>query len=481
MKCLFVSVNKDKGFRPALPIGMITVATEATKYGHEVYCVDLCFENDLSAVENALRDFDPGILAISIRNIDLQSYLEPVFSLPLTRRIAELCHKTKPSCKIVLGGPAFTLMPEEMMRYIPADFGIVGPGEINLPVLLDNLDKNESINNIPGLISRNQDGSLLVNPTNDAYVEFGSEPTANRKLYDERYFSYSFTGPTTIKEAADAVLSKRGCPLSCIYCTNSIIAGTKLKLKSPEKTVDEIEELTKLGKTKRFEFADGAFNMPYDHALQICKEMVKRNMRFPWNCMFSPGAANPELLDLMVASGCDLLELGSEAGSDKILRILQKNFNVERLKKVHEMIDERGIKAEHCIFIGSPGETKETILETLDTMEELVPDTKDSLHRLYVTFGYRIFKGTKLYQIALDEGIINEKDYLAVPKYYIAPNILKDDSLLDLIEEKIAGHSNWYLWWGIPNIHLKERVKEMRKIYQRMDEVFLKAIGIGSN
>jgi len=481
MKCLFISVNKDKGFRPALPIGMITVATETSKYGHEVYCVDLCFEDDISAVENALRDFDPEIIAISIRNIDLQSYLEPVFSLPLARRIAELCHKTKPNCKIVLGGSAFTLMPEEMMLYIPADIGIVGPGEKNFPLLLDNLNKNGNINNIPGLVRRSQDGSLLVNPVNVTYVEFGSAPTANRALYDERYFNYTFIGPTPIKVAADAVLSKRGCPLSCIYCTNSIIAGTKLKLKSPEKTVNEIEEIIKLGKIKRFEFADGAFNMPIDHALQICKEMVKRNMRFPWNCMFSPGAASPELLDLMVTSGCDLLELGSEAGSDKILQILQKNFDVERLKKVHEMINERGIKAEHCIFIGSPGETKETLLETFDTMEGLVPNTKDSPHRLYITFGYRIFKGTKLYQIALEEGIINEKDYLAVPKYYVAPNILKNDSLLDLIEDKIAEHNNWYLWWGIPNIHLKERVREVQKIYQQMDEVFLKAIGIRSN
>lgn len=476
MKVLLVSANKEKSFRPALPLGMITLAKELEKNGYQQCCVDLCFEDGMDSLKQALERFNPDVIGISIRNIDYQSFLEPVFNIPFVREIVEVCRMLKPKCKIVLGGASFTLVPEEIMSYVPADFGIVGPGERNFVELLALMNSNGKMEEIPGLVYRLLDGKIVVNPIGEDYTEFGEAPTEDRLLYDHRYFDYVFKGPTPIEVAADTVLSKRGCPQSCIYCVNSIIAGTKLKLKDPGQTVDEIEDIIKLGKAQRFEFADGAFNMPYDHALQVCQEMARRKIKMPWNCMFSPGAYSRELLDLMVATGCDLLELGTEAGSDAILRKLDKNFSVSNIRELHKMIDERGMKAEHCIFIGSPGETKQTLLETLDVMEELVPGEVSSPHRLYITLGYRIFRGTKLYNIALEEKIIAGSDNLAVPKYYINPDIL-EDSLLDLIEKRIVSNANWYLWWGIPAISLKHRVKQVKSEYSNMDTVFAEVVG----
>lgn len=473
MKVLLISANRERGFRPALPLGMITIAGELIKHNHELLCIDLCFEDSPTiTVEKAMQDFNPDVVGISIRNIDNQNFLEPIFNLPFIRRLNLHCRELSPSCKIVLGGPGFTLMPEEIMRYTYADFGIIGPGEKNFPILLERLTKNENINDIPGLIYfRKGSNVLLINKPNEFSTDFGSTFPA-RELYDNRYFSSTYRNPIFTEEIADSVLSKRGCILSCIYCTNSVIAGTKIRLKSPGTTVDEIEQIIKHGRAKKFEFADGAFNMPYDHALQVCREMVKRKIHYPWICMFSPGTVTQDLVDLMAETGCCRVELGTEAGSNKILKNLEKNFGVEQIRKTHQILTERGIRVEHCIFIGSPGENRDTVLETFELMNELVPNSKNSLSRVFISLGFRVFKETKLYQIALEEGVLRKEDCLALPRFYVSPNVLRDDLLLSLIEKWVVEHQNWYLWWGLPHYSLRERIEEVNQVYKKIEDVY---------
>ncbi|NJO89130.1 MAG: radical SAM protein [Chloroflexia bacterium] len=476
MKILLVSTNQVKGFRAAMPIGMIAIASAAKKNGHTLHCIDLCFENrSEEALKKEILGFNPDIIGFSIRNIDNQNFLDPSFILPPVRRYIKLSRKWKADTKIVVGGPAFTLMPDEMIKYLQADYGIVGPGEKNFIELLHKLGNNEDISDIPGLITYIGKETHLL-PVDESYLGMEYLNADDINLYDEKYYSYYFNGPTPMKHVAFPIMGKRGCVYSCIYCANSLIAGTKIKLKPPSEVVDDIEAVIRHNKAKYFEFVDGAFNAPYSHALEICREMKKRKINHPWLCMFNPGNATEELLDLMAETGCKVAELGTECGSDIILRRLKKHFTVQKIKETHKMLTKRGIKAEHCVFLGSPGETEETLNETFNLLEELVPNNAQTINRVFISLGYRIFRGTELYDIAIEEKVISENDSLLLPKFYVNWNILNNDKLLDLIEHKVHKHTNWYLWWGFSRYTLREQIQQVKAQYKGMENAVVEAL-----
>jgi anaerobic magnesium-protoporphyrin IX monomethyl ester cyclase len=473
MKVLMISTNRDRAFRPSLPIGMVTVAAELDSRRHCCKCLDLCFEDDpASAVTGAVSTFEPDVVGVSIRNIDLQTMLEPAFTLPFVRRVVDSCRSASQGLPIVLGGAGFSLMPEGILRYTEADYGVVGPGETSFPELLDCIYQGTLSRDIPGVLHRHADGSITGTRTTDHYSAFGRAPLPARELYDSRYFTHRYQTPVPFEGVADVILAKRACPGRCAYCASSVRTGISLVLKAPSRTVDEVEHVVALGRSPRFEFGDGAFNMPYAHALSVCEEMARRGVRFPWNCMFSPGPATDRLVDLMASTGCDDVEMGAESGSNAILTTLRKHFRADKIVKTCHMLRARGIRVEICIFVGSPGESRDTVLESFDLMERLVPDDPSCHDRVSINFGYRLFKGTELHRRAVEEGVIGIHDDLAFPRYYVAPAVLYDDSLLDTIERRVVANRNWYLWWGIPHYPLRDRVRESLREIERMRAIF---------
>lgn len=479
MRILYISINKEKSLRPALPIGMIVVATETVRHNHEVKCVDLCFEEDnFEAIKRAIDNYTPDIIGISVRNIDSLSFLEPVFYLPLLKSVVISCRELIPQCKIILGGAGYTLIPEEVLEYSKADYGIVSGGEKPVPMLLERISKNETVEDIPGLVYRRGDGRVMINRP-DYNLDLNEYSFPDRNYYDNRYFTFEYSTPTGKLKTVETIQSKKGCVISCIYCNNPKIEGPRIRLRSPNHLVDEIEKIQSEGKVKGFEFVDGIFNLPYNHAMEICKEMERRRINIPWTCMMNPGKVTHELVEIMARTGCHTIEFGSDSGSDKILEILNKQFTAADIRNAHELTRNYGIKVMHCVFIGSPGETKESLNMTFDLMDDIAPSEEKITTRVYFNFGFRIFDNTRLHEIALEEGVICKEDNLAVPKFYISPTVINDESILDLIEQRVTKHDNWYMWWGLPNISLKERVNQVKKEYRQMEELYYDVLNFG--
>ena len=137
MKMLFISLNQETGFRPVFPIGANIVANAVKQMGWETKLLDLCFSTKpLEEVTKEMVAFSPDFIGISIRNLDFQSYLEPVFHLPFIKRVVDTIKKCKESAVIILGGSGFTLAPKEILRYLQVPYGIYGPGENALPMFL---------------------------------------------------------------------------------------------------------------------------------------------------------------------------------------------------------------------------------------------------------------------------------------------------------------------------------------------------------
>jgi radical SAM superfamily enzyme YgiQ (UPF0313 family) len=261
--------------------------------------------------------------------------------------------------------------------------------------------------------------------------------------------------------------------LKCAYCSNHKVDGHDVALFDVRKTVDQMEKLQQLPNTRGFEIVDGVFNLPLPHALDVCRQMRQRQVKLPWTCMLNIGAVTEELAQLMGETGCMRVDFGTDACSDPVLRRLNKTYTKQDIVNAHNIIAaQESIGIMHCIFIGSPGETRASVFESLELMDRLVPNQADVNNFVYFSLGMRIWEGTRLYDIALEDGVIQRQDDMSFPHFYIAPNILRDDQLLDEIEAFIVAHENWYLWWGLPNCSLRQRIRQVTEEYHNTQQLF---------
>lgn len=476
VKLLLISVNKEKAVRPVLPIGMVTVAAQVLKAGHEVDCLDLCFEvDDETCVKKKIKDYQPDVIGISIRNIDSQSFLEPIFYSPLVLSVVEWSRSQKPDSIIVLGGAGFSQVPQELLQYTNADYGILSFAEKSMGLFMDRLSKGQSVDDVEGIIYISTNGSVCRKEPTFEMDYANVEPPA-RQFYDKRYFSFGYQTQNGSDKVVETVQSKKGCVLECVFCSNFVVDGTGVTLKSVQSTVDEIERIVQESEVSGFEFVDSVFNLPLRHALNICREMEARKIYMPWTCMLNPGAVTEELVASMAKTGCKRIDFGTDSCSDPILKILKKKFTKEKIIRSHHIVEKFGIEIMHCVFIGNPGDTKEAIRETLDVMDQLVPNQKESKNHVYLSLGLRICKGTELHRMAIEQGVLRQNDDLGVPRFYVAPGILESDDLLDEIEQRVVAHKNWYLWWGLPNLSLKERVRQVQKENKKMEKLYLETL-----
>lgn len=471
MKVMFVSINKLKSYRPVLPIGMVTVATQVAMAGHEVRCVDLMFEDeDQEVIQREVRAFQPEALGISVRNVDSLNFLEPAIYTPLAREVTEWARALIPDLKVVLGGAGFTTIPEDMMDFVDADYGILGFAEESFSQLIGHIERSTAPDDIQGIIFPRADGSFFIKPPS-FHIDYSKVAIPNKDFYDPRYFSYTFETHEGVERVAQTIQTKKGCVLECIFCSNFLIDGTGVKFNEVGIIVDEIQRIIDDG-APCFEIVDGVFNLPLHHAIELLEEMRRRRIHHPWSCMINPGAVNARLVGLMAETGCHEVELGTDSCSNQVLSTLKKNFRKKHVYQVHKMFEAAGMRIMHCLFIGSPEDDADTVFETFDVMDELVPPGHRR-NRVYWTFGLRICRGTTLFDRAVSEGVVRSDERFIIPKYYVSPKVLHDEHLLDRIEARVLRNTNGYLWWGIPNISLKQRIKQAREEHRRIESLYL--------
>jgi radical SAM superfamily enzyme YgiQ (UPF0313 family) len=470
MKVLLVSINKLRSYRPALPIGMVTVATQAARAGHDVRCLDLMFEDDdEGAVRDEVARFRPDVLGLSIRNVDSLNMLEPAVYTPLALEVAGWARAVRPGLKVVLGGAGFTTIPEDLMEFVGADFGVVGFAERSFVGLLSCLETGDDPRAVPGVIAPEPGGRYVTHPP-DFEIDFRGVEPVDFSFYDPRYAAYRFETHGGLDHVYDSIQTKKGCALECVFCSNFLIDGTGVKLRDVSTVAAEVERIIARG-SAGLEIVDGVFNLPLHHAIDVLEEFRRRSIRHPWRAMINPGSVDARLVRLMVETGCTEVQFGTDSGCDRVLAGLKKNFRKRHLREVHRLFEGAGLSLMHCCFIGSPGDDRASIVETFDLMGELVPDGHPT-SRVYWTFGLRICRGTDLYRTAVREGVITGEERFIIPKYYVSKAVLGDDGLLDEIESRVVSNRNWYLWWGLPNIRLRDRVRMAAEESRRIEALY---------
>lgn len=411
MRVLLISSNNvTSGLETPLPLGLACVAAATEKAGHEVRVLALASEATWeAAIRNAISQLHPDVIGISVRNIDDQDMQCAHFFLAPLRELLAVCRKVS-RAPIVLGGAGYSIFPRSALTFLGADFGIQGEGEITFPALLSWLEGGRRTAAPPGVYLPNR--------------------TAIQRSYVENLDTLRLPEPRLWLDSTDTaarvpVQSRRGCPLDCVFCSTSAIEGKPVRKRSPGSVVAWIGEVYARG-FRNFHFVDNTFNLPLSYAKDLCGRVIDSGLDLDWWAIVYPKWVDLELVQLMAKAGCTQISLGFESGSEPILRMLNKRFNRTDVQIISEMFADVGIKRFGFLLLGGPGETRDTVEESLAFAESL------HLDYLKITVGIRIYPHTPLAARAVAEGVVRADDDLLSPRFYLA------GSLRDWLPERVA-------------------------------------------
>jgi len=365
MRVAFVSGNRELLPDATIPFGLLYVVA-STPERHPKRVIDLCFEErPLELLAGSLADFRPDVVALGMRNIQNADYSGLSDTVGYYGELLETVRAVTPA-PVVMGGSGFSVMPRELMEQLRPEFGISGEAEQAFPALLDALEEGGGFEGI-GNLHRFEQGGLVSNPAPPGFLDMDALPVPDRSLVDIRYYE---------RFGIESLQTKRGCPLRCDYCTYPTIEGRVGRVRDPRAIVDELVDILELHPdTKHVFMVDSVFNLPRSHAKAVCREMIERGTTIPWTCYVNPLGYDLELAELMAESGCAGIEVGADSGSDAVLARLRKGFTTERIRELHALARDAGIPDNHTFILGTPGESFDDVLRTLDFIVDLDPFT----------------------------------------------------------------------------------------------------------
>lgn len=425
MRVLLVYANKSRDLTAAPPIGLSYVASAAEASGHDVVVVDLLVAGDgEGALRGALRTHRPEVVGISVRNIDSCSKQRPASQVGDVKRYIEIV-RSSGSARVVVGGPAVSVLGPAVFESLPADFAVVGEGEVAFPALLRALQCGEAVRGIPGVYDRHGSDDGGNGPERlPGFGRSGMERWIDWPEYRRRGGTW-------------AIQTKRGCPMHCVYCAYPGIEGAKLRSRTPQEVADEIEHVSATSRPQTFEIVDSTFNLPTSHAIEICDEIARRNLRVRLTAMgINPLGVTGALFRSMRRAGFRSMMISPDAASDTTLAALDKGFTVREVRRTARLAMASGMRSAWFFILGGPGETRETVDETLQFIESELSDPRCAT---ILMTGVRVLPGTGMAALALRDGIVTSDHDYAVPTFYVSPDV-EEDWIVARVQRALANN-----------------------------------------
>lgn len=347
------SLNKRQGTLP--PLGISYLASFLKSKGHDVRIIDAIALNlTKDEVEKAIRDFSPMVVGVTAMTPTLKGALEAL-------RLAKESGATT-----VIGGPHLAIYPEETLSYDFIDYGIIGEGEEAFADLLKALEDKADASGVRGLIYK-KDGRVFANPA--AIVEdLDSLPFPARELLpNEKYSSIIGLNPVT------TIITTRGCPYHCAFCAKQP-SDKSYRVRSPRNVVDEMEYVVKRYGVREIMFYDDTFFTKRSHAIGVCEEILRRNLKVRWETPARINEVDKEILALAKRAGCLRLRYGVESGDPEILKAMNKGITILQIKNVFKLTHEAGIEAFGYFMVGYLHDTSQSMRRTLDFAKRLDAD-----------------------------------------------------------------------------------------------------------
>ena len=258
----------------------------------------------------------------------------------------------------ILGGVHMGIYPEETFSHKQIDYGVVGEAEETVPDFIRIVNEGGDISSVDGLIWRDGE-KTVINPMRDLFLDVNNSPLPCRNhLPNDKYYSFisQFKNFTPI-------ITSRGCPFRCIFCEQG---GMKFRPREEKNVVDEIEECYHVYKVRELDVFDSSFTVNKKRVIAICEEVIKR--RLPglyWAIRSRVDLVNNDMLIALKAAGCKRIYYGIESGNREILKTLKKDVDLSRIKDVIDQTNDVGIDTFGYFMVGSPGETEETVEQSI--------------------------------------------------------------------------------------------------------------------
>jgi len=261
---------------------------------------------------------------------------------------------------LVAGGPLPSCSPETF--HGDFDLVVVGEGEETIQEIVRAYEAGLDLRSINGLQYRHpQQGITIRTPKRDLLPHLDQIPFPARHLFqNEKYIDHS---KRKYSYSATSVITTRGCPFSCEFCSNAVF-GTTYRERSSENVLDEVEEGLALG-YDRIHFADDVFTLNKKRMIQICEDILARGLDFKWECLGRVDSIDRATAKAMKKSGCDRILFGIESGDESILKLMNKRISPNQARLAIETAREAGLKTGAFFILCYPGDTDDTVIKTI--------------------------------------------------------------------------------------------------------------------
>jgi anaerobic magnesium-protoporphyrin IX monomethyl ester cyclase len=384
MRVLLLSTPYPLEENPIPPLSLAYLAAALQEEGVEVRIMDhLVSKYSPEKLRRELDQFKPDIVGATCVTLNY----------PTASRIMRVCKNYDPKIVTMLGGPHATFALKETLLKAPwIDLIVTGEGDRTLIELVRTIKKGGDYHSIPGIAFRSN-GKVVKTEPRPLIEDLNELPLPARHLL-----------PLSKYRALDApctVITSRGCPFKCIFCSGPRLFGRRVRFRKPELVLDEIEQINKVFGFTKINIVDDTFTLNERHAKAICEGIMKRNLKIEWNVFARADTVNLEMLSLMREAGCEWLLYGAESGNPEILKTIKKGTTPDTIREGTRIATEAGIKVFNSFIFGLPGETPETARQTMDFAHEL--DEKYG-----AKYGFHILSplpGTELYDNPEDYGL----------------------------------------------------------------------------
>ena len=372
MRFLLINPDYPISETPSPPLGPAFLAAALEEAGVEVKLLDfVVFPYDRQILKKELDDFSPDMAGLTSVTMNVHNAVE----------ILKDIKGVHPNLPTVMGGPHVTFRPGQSLKEIPdLDFIVIGEGEATLVELARAVADGQSPGTVPGIFYR--DGSGIRSTEKRGFADIDSIPMPARHLLPlGRYRALGMPVSMT---------TSRGCPFKCIFCVGRKMVGARVRRRNPVMVVDELEYLSALG-FHQINIVDDLFTADKTHCLDICHEINRRKLTVEWTSFARVDTVSPEILSAMKMAGCLAVSFGVESGNREILKTIRKGFSLSQVEAAITMCEEAGIIPHASFVLGLPGETPETLEETMAFGEKI--------RRLGASYGFHLlapFPGTKV-------------------------------------------------------------------------------------
>jgi radical SAM superfamily enzyme YgiQ (UPF0313 family) len=428
-------INTNRMTPLIAPVGLDYIATSAQQAGIDVEVLDLGLADEpAKAMQDYFSVRESELVGLSFRNAEDCFWPSADWFVPELKNTIQTI-RSMTNAPIVIGGVGFSIFARSIFEYTESDFGVCGDGEAAITKLIRQLRGTRKFTDVPGLIWR-ENNKVCSNPS--AWPDPISL-SINRNFIDN--ITYFRRGGQCGLE------TKRGCNRNCIYCADPLAKGNKPRLRNPPEVADEAQSLLAQG-IDVLHLCDSEFNVPRNHALAICEEFNRRSLgnKIRWYAYLSPTPFDADLAKEMAQAGCVGIDFTGDSGCQPMLQTYRQQHSRADLAEAVKLCRLNNIAVMIDLLLGGPGETPETLRETINFIKEINPDCAGA------ALGVRIYPRTAMEKIVAAE--LQTGNEFSIRRKYIGPiDLLKPTFYIsealgnkpaELVKDLIGGDKRFF-------------------------------------